>query len=52
MLYLANDVMQTSRKKGGEFIKEFGYYIKDTVIHVYKYGRYHDLDSVTLEIVL
>jgi len=35
-LYLANDVMQTSRKKGGEFIKEFSKVLPKTVEFVYR----------------
>jgi hypothetical protein len=35
-LYLANDIMQTSRKKGEEFIREFKKIIKPCTIHIYK----------------
>jgi len=35
-LYLANDIMQTSRKKGGEFIKEFSKVLQGVIIHVYR----------------
>lgn len=36
-LYLANDIMQTSRKKGEEFIREFKKIIKPCTIHIYKF---------------
>jgi len=35
-IYLANDIMQSSRKKGGEFIKEFSKVIKSCMIHVHR----------------
>eukprot|EP01112_Ceratiomyxa_fruticulosa_P014083 TRINITY_DN4009_c1_g1_i1.p1 TRINITY_DN4009_c1_g1~~TRINITY_DN4009_c1_g1_i1.p1 ORF type:complete len:534 (+),score=108.03 TRINITY_DN4009_c1_g1_i1:246-1847(+) len=33
-LYLANDIMQNSRKKGGEFIKYFSRCIPSSILHV------------------
>jgi regulator of Ty1 transposition protein 103 len=35
-LYLANDIIQTSRKKGGEFIKEFARIIDACMALTYK----------------
>lgn len=37
-LYLANDIMQSSRKKSGEFIQEFSKIIKPAIIHIYREG--------------
>lgn len=37
-LYLANDILQGSRKKGNEFIKEFSKIIKAAVIHIFSAG--------------
>jgi regulator of Ty1 transposition protein 103 len=39
LLYLANDVMQHSRKKGDEFIKEFGKIIADAALATYQTGN-------------
>lgn len=36
-LYLANDVMQTSRAKGPEFIQEFSKVLVPVVQKVYRY---------------
>lgn len=36
-LYLANDIMQTSRKRGGEFIREFSKVLTRAVQHVHRY---------------
>jgi len=36
-MYLANDVIQNSRKKGPEFSKEFGAVLKPSFEHVAKY---------------
>ncbi|KAH3756977.1 homeobox protein Nkx-6.3 [Pelomyxa schiedti] len=33
-LYLANDVLQNSRRKGPDFIKEFGRFLPDALAHV------------------
>eukprot|EP01103_Thecamoeba_quadrilineata_P004457 TRINITY_DN1418_c0_g1_i1.p1 TRINITY_DN1418_c0_g1~~TRINITY_DN1418_c0_g1_i1.p1 ORF type:complete len:426 (+),score=94.34 TRINITY_DN1418_c0_g1_i1:23-1279(+) len=33
-LYLANDIMQNSRKRGGEFINEFGRVLKNALGHI------------------
>ncbi|TPX32486.1 hypothetical protein SeMB42_g07605 [Synchytrium endobioticum] len=35
-LYLANDVVQTSRKKGEELVREFGKILPDAYIHIYR----------------
>jgi len=36
-LYLANDIMQTSRKKGGEFIKEFSRVMPGAIMHIHRF---------------
>ena len=36
-LYLANDIIQTSRKKGVEFIKGFGPVLHKTIVHTFRY---------------
>jgi len=35
-LYLANEIMQTSRKKGGEFIKEFSKVLPGAILHTHR----------------
>ncbi|KAI8908807.1 hypothetical protein DFJ77DRAFT_473352 [Powellomyces hirtus] len=36
-LYLANDVVQNSRRKGDEFVKEFAKVFPETLPHVFRY---------------
>jgi nitrogenase molybdenum-iron protein alpha/beta subunit len=36
-LWLANDIVQTSKKKGNEFIKEFAKLLEPCVAFVYRY---------------
>ena len=38
-LYLANDIMQTSRKKGGEFIQEYAKVLPRAILHVQRYSN-------------
>jgi regulator of Ty1 transposition protein 103 len=40
-MYLANDVIQNSRKKGPEFSKEFGAVLKSSFENVAKYSSIH-----------
>jgi len=39
LLYLANDIMQHNKKKGGEFIEEFGKIITVAVLATYQMGN-------------
>jgi hypothetical protein len=34
-LWLANDIVQTSKKKGNEFIKEFAKFLEPCMVFVY-----------------
>ncbi|KAJ3282431.1 Regulation of nuclear pre-mRNA domain containing protein 1B [Borealophlyctis nickersoniae] len=36
-MYLANDVIQNSRRKGEEFVKEFGTVLPDAISHAYRH---------------
>jgi regulator of Ty1 transposition protein 103 len=45
-LYLANDIMQTSRKKGGEFIREFGRVLPGAIMHIYRECDLEDKKAV------
>lgn len=36
-LWLANDIVQTSKKKGNEFVKEFGKLLDSCIPFVYRY---------------
>ena len=38
MLYLANDVLQNSRKKGAQFVQEFYRILPKAVKHMLKHG--------------
>lgn len=33
-MWLANDIVQISRKKGGEFVREFGKILEPCIVHV------------------
>lgn len=38
MMYLANDILQNSRKKGPEFVNEFYHTLERPVGHIFKHG--------------
>eukprot|EP01114_Cavostelium_apophysatum_P024443 TRINITY_DN9567_c0_g1_i1.p1 TRINITY_DN9567_c0_g1~~TRINITY_DN9567_c0_g1_i1.p1 ORF type:complete len:381 (-),score=77.00 TRINITY_DN9567_c0_g1_i1:8-1150(-) len=45
-IFLANDIMQNSRKRGPEFIKEFAKCIKRLVATVYRQGNHDDRKNI------
>ena len=38
MLYLANDILQNSRRKGPEFVNEFYHVMPRPLLHLLKHG--------------
>ncbi|XP_041024793.1 regulation of nuclear pre-mRNA domain-containing protein 2-like isoform X2 [Juglans microcarpa x Juglans regia] len=46
-LYLANDILQNSRRKGSEFVSEFWKVLPAALCHVYKNGDEHGKKAVT-----
>ncbi|KAF5474334.1 hypothetical protein F2P56_006243 [Juglans regia] len=46
-LYLANDILQNSRRKGSEFVSEFWKVLPVALSHVYKNGDEHGKKAVT-----
>ncbi|TPX35090.1 hypothetical protein SmJEL517_g02524 [Synchytrium microbalum] len=43
-LHLANDVVQTSRRKSEDLVKEFGKIFPDAFVHIYRYAEYSSRD--------
>jgi len=46
-LYLANDILQNSRRKGSEFVNEFWKVLPSALRHVYENGDEHGKKAVT-----
>ena len=46
-LYLANDILQNSRRKGSEFVNEFWKVLPSALKHVYENGDEHGKKAVT-----